>query len=235
MTTQTDTTSTTTSQGQWKGSNLKVGGNTSLTSDNDLNIEGSNVATGGQLALNASNINITAGKNTLTESTESHSEGANASYGITNGSVSGGINANQSSSDSQSVTHINSQLVAANLVSKSDNLTIAGGKLDAASIDITTDQLVVTSLQDTSSSHSESLGGNIGAGGDGISNIGVNASQSEAERAWVAQQSGITGGQVTIKAKDTAITGGVIAAVDEQGQTTDKLTLTTERNNTGQA
>ncbi|BFM48208.1 hemagglutinin repeat-containing protein [Marinomonas sp. THO17] len=228
VTTQTDTSSTTTSQGQWKGSNLQVGGNTSLTSDNNLNIEGSNVATGGQLALNASNINITAGKNTLTESTESHSEGANASYGINKGSVSGGINANQSSSDSQSVTHINSQLVAGNLVSKSDNLTIAGGKLDAASIDITTDQLVVTSLHDTSSSHSESLGGNIGAGGDGISNIGVNASQSEAERAWVAQQSGITGGQVNITANDTSLTGAVLASTNAQGEDNGQLTLTTK-------
>ncbi|WP_231908914.1 hemagglutinin repeat-containing protein [Marinomonas sp. TW1] len=230
VTTQTDTTSTTTSQGQWQGANIQVGGNTSLTSDNNLNVEGSVIATAGQLALNAQNINITAGKNTYTEKTESHSEGASVSVSMKadTTSLSGGVNANQSSSDSQSVTHINSQLVAGSLVSDSDNLTIEGGNLDADSIDITTDQLVVTSIQDTSSSNSKSLGGNMGAGGDGINNVGVNASQSEAERAWVAQQSGITGGQVNITAKDTSLTGAVLASTNAQGEDNGQMTLTTD-------
>jgi filamentous hemagglutinin len=134
--TQTDTTSTTRTQGTWNGSNINVGGNTSLASNNNLNIEGSNIDTAGQLALNAKNINITAGTNTDKESTESRSKGASASYG-SSGSFGGGINASQSNSDSQSTQYVNSGLNAGSIVSNSDNLTIEGGNLNATDIDIT--------------------------------------------------------------------------------------------------
>lgn len=99
---------------------------------------------------------------------------------------------------------------------------------------------MVTSLQDTSSSTSKSVGGSVGVGvnsskqDDGtskttgsLSSIGINASQSNADSAWVNQQSGITGGIVKITAKDTSLTGAVIAAVDEQGNSTNRLNLTT--------
>ncbi|AWY00620.1 hypothetical protein A8139_11960 [Marinomonas primoryensis] len=224
-TTQTDTTSSTSSQGTWNGSNINVGGNTSLTSNNNLNIEGSNIDTAGQLALNAKNINITAGTNTVNESTKSHSEGASASYG-SSGGVGGGVNASQSNSDSQSTQYVNSSLNAGSIVSNSDNLTIEGGNLNATDIDITTDNLVVSSLQDTGQSSSKSSGGSVGFGSS--NNVGINASQSNADSAWVNQQSGITGGTVNITAKDTTLTGAVIAAVDDKGNSTDKLTFTTD-------
>jgi filamentous hemagglutinin len=225
MTTQTDTSSTSSTQGIWNASNINIGNNANVASENNLNVEGSNINTAGQLALNAQNINITAGKNTYTESTESHSDGASASYGLSGG-FSGGINASQSRSDSQSVTHSNSQIGAGSLVSNSDNLTIEGGNLNATDIDITTDKLLVTSLQDTTTSSSKSTGGSVGFGSS--KNVGINASQSNADSAWVNQQSGITGGTVNITAKDTSLTGGVIAAVDEQGNSTDQLNLTTD-------
>ncbi len=225
VTTQTDTTSTTRTQGTWNGSNINVGGNTSLTSNNNLNIEGSNIDTAGQLALNAKNINITAGTNTDNESTESRSEGASASYG-SSGGVGGGVNASQSNSDSQSTQYVNSGLNAGSIVSNSDNLTIEGGNLSATDIDITTGSLVVTSLQDTGQSSSKSSGGSVGFGSS--NNVGINASQSNADSAWVNQQSGITGGIVNITAKDTTLTGAVIAAVDNEGNSTDKLTFTTD-------
>ncbi|GAB3476828.1 hypothetical protein GCM10027340_04060 [Marinomonas epiphytica] len=225
VTTQTDTTSTTTTQGTWNGSNINIGNNASVASENNLNIEGSSINTVGQLALNAQNINITAGQNTYTENTESHSEGASASYG-SSGGFSGGINANQSKSDSQSVTHSNSQIGAGSLVSNSDKLTIKGGNLNATDIDITTNNLTVASLQDTANSNSKSTGGSVGFGSS--NNVGINASQSSADSAWVNQQSGITGSTVNIAAKDTSLTGGVIAAVDEEGNSTDRLNLTTD-------
>ncbi|MEP7731522.1 hemagglutinin repeat-containing protein, partial [Marinomonas primoryensis] len=234
-TTQTDTSSTTRTQGTWNGSNINVGGNTSLTSNNNLNIEGSNIDTAGQLALNAKNINITAGTNTDKESTESRSEGAstNVSISFTEGfksiasvAGSGSVNGSKSNSDSQSTQYVNSGLNAGSIVSNSDNLTIEGGNLNATDIDITTDNLVVTSLQDTGQSSSKSSGGSVGFGSS--NNVGINASQSNADSAWVNQQSGITGGTVNITAKDTTLTGAVIAAVDDKGNSTDKLTLTTD-------
>ncbi|WP_231908912.1 hemagglutinin repeat-containing protein [Marinomonas sp. TW1] len=272
VTTQTDTTSTTTSQGQWQGANIQVGGNTSLTSDNNLNVEGSVIATAGQLALNADNINITAGQNTYSEDTESHSEGASVSASMKADSTafSGSVNASRSQSQYASTNYVNSQLSAGSVVSNSDTLTIKGGNLNGQNIDITTDQLVIESLQDTSSGSNSSVGMNLSASlgnndagwkdvmgssgqapspstnngsaagnlastesttpssSTGVSGFGGNIAVGQSESAWVAQQSGISGGQVTIKAKDTTITGGVIAAVDSNGQTTDQLTLTTQ-------
>ncbi|MBJ7540060.1 hemagglutinin repeat-containing protein, partial [Marinomonas transparens] len=236
-TTQTDTTSTTSTQTNWNGSNISVGGNTSLTASNNLTVEGSTVDTAGQLALDAENIDIIAGKNTYSESTESHSEGTSANIslnfadgfsGVASVAGSGGVNASKSSSESQSTQQVNSGLSAGSIVSMSESLTIEGGNLNAGEIDITTDNLVVTSLQDTSTSSSKSSGGNVGFGGSGVSSVGINASKSEGERNWVDQQSGITGGTVNITAKDTSLTGAVIAAVDENGNSTDQLTLTTD-------
>jgi filamentous hemagglutinin len=249
-TTQTDTSSTTRTQGTWNGSNINVGGNTSLTSNNNLNIEGSNIDTAGQLALNAKNINITAGTNTYTESTKSHSEGGGISVSMqpTTTSYSGSVNASQNRSDYQSTDYVNSQIGAGSLVSNSDNLTIKGGNVSADTIDITTGSLTVESLQNTSSGSSTSVGLNLSAslgGSDkgwegknedptkspaasGVTGFGGNASKGNSEKAWVAQQSGITGGTVNITAKDTTLTGAVIAAVDEEGNSTDKLALTTD-------
>jgi filamentous hemagglutinin len=233
--TQIDTSSTTRTQVTWNGSNINVGGNTSLASNNNLNIEGSNIDTAGQLALNAKNINITAGTNTVNESTKSHSEGASTNVSISfaegfksiaSAAGSGSVNGSKSNSDSQSTQYVNSGLNAGSIVSNSDNLTIEGGNLNATDIGITTDNLVVTSLQDTGQSSSKSSGGSVGIGSS--NNVGINASQSNADSAWVNQQSGITGGIVNITAKGTTLTGAVIAAVDDKGNSTDKLTFTTD-------
>ena len=248
-TTQTDTTSTTSSQGTWNGSNINVGGNTSLSSENNLNIEGSSINTAGQLALNANNINITAGKNTYTESSKSHSEGGGISVSMqpTTTSYSGSVNASQSRSDYQATDYVNSQIGAGSLVSNSDNLTIKGGNVSADKIDITTGGLTVESLQNTSSGSSTSAGFSVSAslgGSDkgwegknedptkspaasGVTGFGGNASKGNSEKAWVAQQSGITGGTVNITAKDTTLTGAVIAAQNFQGEDNGQLTLTT--------
>ncbi|MFT2098818.1 hemagglutinin repeat-containing protein [Marinomonas sp. 2405UD66-6] len=221
--TQTDKTSTTISQGTWNGSSISVGGNTNLTSENNLTVEGSSVDTGGELNLDAQNISVIAGTNTYTENTESSSAGASATVS-TGGNFGGSVNA----SESQSTQHVNSSLSGGSIVSNSDSLTIAGGNLNGGEIDITTDTLAVTSLQDTSNSSNESQGGNVGFGDGSVSSVGINASQGESSSAWVSQQSGITDGTVNITAKDTSITGATIAAVDENGNTTDNLTLITD-------
>jgi|GEM_PF-3489316 len=249
VTTQIDTTSTTSTQGIWNGSNINVGNNANLISNNNLNIEGSSINTAGQLALDAQNINITAGKNTYTESSKSHSEGGgiNVSMQPTTTSYSGSVNASQSRSDYQSTDYVNSQIGAGSLVSNSDNLTIKGGNVSADKIDITTGGLTVESLQNTSSGSSTSAGFSVSAslgGSDkgwegknedptkspaasGVTGFGGNASKGNSEKAWVAQQSGITGGTVNITAKDTTLTGAVIAAQNSQGEDNGQLTLTT--------
>ncbi len=99
----------------------------------------------------------------------------------------------------------------------------------ANKINIKTDNLVVASLQDTSSSKSKSSGGNIGVSGNGLDSVGINASKGEANRAMVDQQTSITGTNLNIKARDTKITGDHRCGnQNDDGNTTDKLTLKTD-------
>ena len=229
-TTQTDKTSTVSTQGSWNGSSIQVGGNTDLTADNNLTVQGSNVNTAGALNLDAENTAVTAGTNTYNQSTKSSSVGAGATVTVSASGVSasGSANASKSSNSSNSTDYVNSNLTAGSIVSNSDSLTIEGGNVNAGSVDITTNTLVVASLQDTATSESKSVGANVGFGGSGVSSIGVNASKGSSDKAWVNQESGITGQNINITAKDTTITGATIAAVDTEGNTTDNLTLVTD-------
>jgi hypothetical protein len=67
--------------------------------------------------------------------------------------------------------YVNSGLNAGSIVSNSDNLTIEGGNLNATDTDITTDNLVVSSVQDTGQSSSKSSGGSVGFGAS--NNVGI--------------------------------------------------------------
>ncbi|MBJ7537302.1 hemagglutinin repeat-containing protein, partial [Marinomonas transparens] len=243
--TQKTTNSTVTTQSEWNGSSINVGGNSQFTADNNINVEGSSINTAGALALEATNIDVFAGKNTLQTSNTSHSEGVSASVG-TNGGISGSINTSDSESQSNSTEYINSQISAGSLASNSESLTLKGGSFSATDIDISTDKLVVESLQNTATSQSESTGFNLGGsyGGEvtteneqgqmvtseeGASgNIGANSNKSSSNVAWVDNQSGILGNNVNITAKETRLTGGLIAAVDETGQDNGQLTFTTD-------
>jgi filamentous hemagglutinin len=95
-------------------------------------------------------------------------------------------------------------------------------------VNIVTDNLLVESLQNTSSSNSKTQGANVGIGAGGISSVGANHQESESSSAWVDQQSGITGGTVNITAKDTTLKGGLIAALDQDGNDNGNLKLATD-------
>jgi filamentous hemagglutinin len=95
-------------------------------------------------------------------------------------------------------------------------------------VDITTENLLVESLQNTATSNSETVGINAGFGKDGLSSAGINQQESNTSSAWVDQQSGITGGNVNITAKDTTLKGGLIAAIDQDGNDNGHLSLTTD-------
>ncbi|TBR43811.1 hypothetical protein CBF23_003535 [Marinomonas agarivorans] len=229
VSTQTDKSKTSTTESISNGSSISVGGNATLTSQDDLTIKGSDVNVSGTLELDAQDTQILAGQNTTHTTTESSSHGANAS--VTNsGSVSVGVNANQANSASQSKTHTNSQISAGTIASNSDSLSIKGANVHADDIQIHTDNLEIASLQNTSSRESQSAGGHIGFGSEGFvpDSYGVNMSKGEAERNWVDQQTTLTGENVNIQAKDTTITGATIAAIDENGNDNGNLNLSTD-------
>jgi filamentous hemagglutinin len=203
-----------------------------LSADNEIQVKGSNLAVGGHLQLDAKDINLLAGENSSTSSSDSSSHTESASVAIKapdagGAAFSGSLRATETASESEENYYTNTQIVAGTLSSDSENLTLSGANLDAGVVDISTQNLLVESLQNTSSSQSKTQGANVGFGEEGISSVGANLQESESSSAWVDQQSGITGGNVNITAKDTTLKGGVIAAVDQDGNDNGKLTLTT--------
>jgi filamentous hemagglutinin len=224
---ETSESSSTNTDKTWNGSNLNIGGHANLSAENSLEVKGSNIAVAGGLQLDAKDINLLAGENSSNTSSESSSHSESASYS-TSGGPSGSVSADKSESSSEAHYYTNTQIVAGTLSSDSENLTLSGANVDAGVVDITTETLLVESLQNTFSSNSKSEGANVGIGSGGISSGGINQQKSESSSAWVDQQSGITGGAVNVKAKDATFKGGVIAAVDENGNDNGQLSFATD-------
>lgn len=230
---------TQTQTGEWNGSQMIAGGNAALSSGQQLALTGSDLWVGGNADLSSQNILINAGESTASSKSETHSDNQSISVSYGAKGLSGNIQAGfkNSDADSESLHYRNSQIVATNLSSQSDTLTVSGAALQADQINIATDTLVVESLQNYDRSNSQTRGANAGAGfgSSGLTSInaGLEKSDSESERRWVDDQTQIIGSEsVVINAKDTTLTGAIIAnaTYDEQGQWVDQgnLTLNTD-------
>ncbi|MBD5772106.1 hemagglutinin repeat-containing protein [Marinomonas colpomeniae] len=225
VSTSTTTTSQSFTEGVWNGSSISVGNSASINSGNNLTVEGSAVAAGETLEVNADNIEILAGTNTYSTTTSSDTQSANVSVSYSGGpsvSGSGGVNTSSSDSSSDSTSYTNSSLSGGSIVSNSDSLTLEGGNIYGDSVDITTDQLSITSLQDTaeSESQSQSVGLNIGGSSDSDSNnvsLSYSETNTESSYASVNQQSGILAGdggyQINVTG-NTNLEGGLIVSTD---------------------
>lgn len=201
---------------RWQGSVIESGGTARLEAGEKLSIIGSDVAVAGALALDAKNINIAAGK----ERSSSSSETRHDTQSVSVSSNSAGVNvaSQQGESSSSSLHYVNSHVSAGSITSNSESLRIAGAVVEADHIDIATDKLIVASLQDESHSRSNSQGGSIGAsfstssGSLGGVNGSINFQNSESERLWVDEQTALIGhDSIRIRAQDTTLTGAVIA------------------------
>ncbi len=69
---ETNESSTTTTDKTWNGSSLNIGGNTSITAENEneIKIQGADIAIAGHLQLDAKDINLLAGENSSSTSSE---------------------------------------------------------------------------------------------------------------------------------------------------------------------
>jgi filamentous hemagglutinin family protein len=223
----------------WNGSQLVAGGNASLNSGEDIGIKGSDVAANGTLAINSNNVNIVAGTDTraTTSSSEETNQGITVSYGAQglSGSVSAGYR--NADSDGSNLTYRNSTVSADEFESTSKSLTVAGAEVAANTINIDTDTLNVRSLQNQSSSQSKTRGANAGLGvsNGAVSSVsaGVERANGSSDRTWTDNQTRIIGrDSVTVNAKDTVLTGAVMAnaTTDANGQLVDQgnLSLTTD-------
>lgn len=221
---KTVTTSTST-QSLWQGSTLEVGGSAALAAGNTLTVQGSNVGVADTLYLDAKKIELIAGQERATEKTKTTEE----HEGVSVSASSVGVNASyrDTDADSSSLHYVNTHLNAGAIASRSDELRVAGAQLYAGDIAIETNKLAVASLQDESRSKSQTRGVSAGVGTSSVS-LGVEKSDSSSSSLWVSEQTQIIGSNsLKIRAKDTTISGAVIAnaAYDEHGQLIDQGNL----------
>ncbi len=211
---------------KWQGSLFTVGGNAKFKVKNDFNLQGSNLQVAKKLTLDAKKINVTAGVETTSSTSNSEEHQAGVSMSGSSSGFSGNASTQNSNSDSHSTRHILAGISAGSMDSTSKEFTVKGGKVNiAGKADVTTDKLTVASVQDTASNRNQSHGANISGGAAGISSVGGNASEGKGERKWTTEQSSFlvnTSGKAQdsgqIKAKHTHLEGGIIASAQ-----TDKL------------
>jgi len=205
----------------------------------------------------ARDIKLRAAQNTQEIRSENSSSGAgigvNVGVGLVGGvTASGSINFSSSKGSSQSneTTQRNSYISAGNAltINSGRDTTLSGAVAQGRNVDVNVGRnLTIESLQDRASSESSNKGVNLGlslsaskadhAGGVGSkyttstgANGGVSVSSGKSDSAIVTEQSGIIsrGGDLNINvAERTEIIGGVVAALDEDGKDTGRLSLNT--------
>ncbi|MCH2001571.1 hemagglutinin repeat-containing protein, partial [Acinetobacter seifertii] len=184
------TTTTTTTQGQWQGSNLDLDNLTLKSEDQNANIQGSRLSATGTTTFNGTkDLNITAGIEHSSRESSSKTNNQSISYS-SGGSGSASIGKQTSQSQSESLTHVNSEVALNRTEGQLNKLNIQGGEVSIADRgNLQVNQILVESLQDTAKSSNSSKGGSIGAGfgSSGISNVSASYNQSKGsgDSAWV--------------------------------------------------
>ena len=211
-----------------KASNINVGDSFTAKAGNKVKIEGSTVTAGEDVILEAIKVEIIAAKDTNSSSNEKNHMNTTLSFSSSTGpGASAALDQTEGGSDG--TTYINSHLNALNVTIKSTEDTKVSGGVVKAENKLTLDvdgNLIVESLQDKSSSNSQTFGGSAGfsSGPDAV----VNASISNGSKSWVTEQTSLTGGVVDIDVeKKTTLTGAVIASNPSTGSGTGSLTFDT--------
>ncbi|WP_211467560.1 hemagglutinin repeat-containing protein [Collimonas silvisoli] len=230
------------------GSNVKAGGNVSITAtgagkDSNINVIGSNVSAGQDALLKADgDINLKAAQSTSTQQSTSSSNSGAVGIAATYGKdgFAFGITASASGSrgngNGTDVTNVNSNVSAGNtLVLSSGHDTniqgaVASGNQVFANVGTSGQgNLNIQSLQDTSTykSKDQAIGGSVTIGFGASGSINASQSKVNGDYASVTQQSGIkagNGGFVVSVNGNTDLKGGVIAST----ATPDKNLLVTQ-------
>ncbi|MFH3734597.1 DNA/RNA non-specific endonuclease, partial [Acinetobacter nosocomialis] len=220
---ETTTTTTTTTQGQWQGSHLDLNNLTLKSEDQNANIQGSRLSATGTTTFNGTkDLNITAGieHGSKESSSKTTSQSVSYTYG---GGGGASIGKQTSKSQSESLTHVNSEVNLNRTEGQLNTLNIQGGEVSIADRgNLQVNQILVESLQDTAKSSNSSKGGSIGAGfgSSGISNVSASYNQSKgsSDSAWVNNTSKLIIGDKDHDAnldamgvKQVTNVGGVIA------------------------
>ncbi|MEB3755121.1 hemagglutinin repeat-containing protein, partial [Acinetobacter sp. MD2(2019)] len=218
-----ETTSTsTTTQGQWQGSHLDLNNLTLKSEGQNANLQGSRLTATGTTSFDGTkDLNITAGTehNSQSSNSKTNSQSVSYTYG---GGGSASIGKQTSKSESNSLTHVNSEVTLNKTEGSLNSLNIKGGEVsiqDRGNLQV--NNIHVESLQDTSSSSNSSRGGSIGGGyGGGSKNItaSYNQGKGSSDSAWTSTTSKLLIGDQNHDAnldamgvKNVTNIGGVIA------------------------
>ena len=226
------TTTTNTLQGEWQGSHLDLN-NLRLTSENqDVNIQGSRVSATGITSFDGTkDLNVTAGTEhgSQDSSSKTNSQSVSYTYG---GGGSASMGKQTSKSQSESLTHVNSQVELNQTAGSINKLNIQGGEVSIADRgSLKVNEIHVESLQDTATSSNSSKGGSIGAGfgSSGLSNVsaGYNQNKGNSESVRVNDTSKLLIGNAQNNAdldamgvKNVTNIGGVIANASKNADET---------------
>ncbi|EPC4340515.1 hemagglutinin repeat-containing protein [Acinetobacter baumannii] len=184
------TTNSNQTQGHWQGSNLELNNLTLKSEGQNANIQGSRLTATGTTTFNGTkDLNVTAGKEHSTQESSSKTNSQSISYS-SGGGGSASIGKQTSQSQSESLTHVNSEVALNRTEGQLNKLNIQGGEVSIADRgNLQVNQIHVESLQDTAKSSNSSKGGSIGAGfgSSGISNVSASYNQSKgsSDSAWV--------------------------------------------------
>ncbi|MCO9034390.1 filamentous hemagglutinin N-terminal domain-containing protein [Acinetobacter baumannii] len=184
------TTNSNQTQGHWQGSNLELNNLTLKSEGQNANIQGSRLTATGTTTFNGTkDLNVTAGTEHSTQESSSKTNSQSISYS-SGGGGSASIGKQTSQSQSESLTHVNSEVALNRTEGKLNKLNIQGGEVSIADRgNLQVNQIHVESLQDTAKSSNSSKGGSIGAGfgSSGISNVSASYNQSKgsSDSAWV--------------------------------------------------
>nr|WP_151819299.1 hemagglutinin repeat-containing protein [Acinetobacter seifertii] len=125
-------TTTTTTQGQWQGSHLDLNNLTLKSEDQNANIQGSRLNATGTTTFNGTkDLNITAGIEHSSRESSSKTNNQSISYS-SGGSGSASIGKQTSQSQSESLTHVNSEVALNRTEGQLNKLNIQGGEVSIA-------------------------------------------------------------------------------------------------------
>lgn len=223
-----------------------TGGNVNIVAHgSDIAIRGSDVASAGDINLMAArDLVVESGQNILDTQTKSKSSGASigvqvgvAVVGGVTASASVGVNSSRSSSNSSETTQVNSTVTAADtlrIVTGGDT-TLRGAVVEGRDVIAAIGgDLNIHSVQDIASRESSSVGGSVGltaAPGVGLgANASFNVGSGKSNSAIVTEQTALLarGGSLNVNVVgNTDLKGGLIAALNGQGNDSGRLSLVT--------
>jgi len=202
--------------------------NINIQANNTATIQGSNLTADNEINIAAKDTNIQASRDVATSKTSTKHQNITLGYEVYGG-VTTSTSADTAQSTSTQLQHTNSQLQADTInINTQETTTIKGANLHAnQQLNINTNNLEVSSVQNTASSNSNSKSVNLSTSGFTPTGAGGSLSKSSSSSAQTLLTS-LSAEEVNINVEEaTTLKGATIASTDQDGNDNNNLNLTT--------